>query len=90
MQKLPTNLSQQFLADHIEYYEIVMHNVAEFRKEFGDDIVIEVVESDEIIPQRVPLFEAAGYVLKDENAFGDADGVVGIACCYQKKTAGNN
>lgn len=85
MQELPTNLTGQFLKKHEDFHGIIMLYAMGWEEDFGDEIVVEVVESNEEKQLRVPLYEAAGYVLKDENAFGDANGIVGIACCYQKK-----
>ena len=57
--------------------------------EYGEDIIVDVSETDDEAAQRMAFYQSHGYKLKDESGFGCWDNKMGILQCFIKQKDSN-
>lgn len=83
MYKLPVhNHLADFYELHPDCRAIIGLYLLAWEEEYGDDIICDIATSKAESKAKHEAYTAAGYIFKDENAFGHGSETLGYISCY--------
>lgn len=83
MKRLPIhNHLADFYEQHPDCRAIIGLYLLAWEEEYGDDIICDIATSKAESKAKHEAYTAAGYIFKDENAFGHGSETLGYISCY--------
>lgn len=83
------NRLPDFYKQHAEYQSLIgLYLLAweeEFHGEIGKELTADIAESEEESQAQYKYYTGQGYVLRDENLFGNSNGETYRISCYAKR-----